>query len=132
MKEYLIDEKLEGIRLDKCVVSLDTDLSRETAQRLIEEGNISINDKKSKASYKVSIGDKISINKPEPKETNIVPQDIPIEILYEDEDIIVVNKPKGMVVHPANRESGWNTSECNYEYMQRLSIWNRWRDKTTE
>ena len=98
MKEYLIDEKLEGIRLDKCVVSLDTDLSRETAQRLIEEGNISINDKKSKASYKVSIGDKISINKPEPKETNIVPQDIPIEILYEDEDIIVVNKPKGLVV----------------------------------
>ena len=102
MKEYIINENLNGIRLDKCIVSLDAELSRETIQRLIKEENIFVNGKKCKASYKVSVGDKISINKPEPKKTNIIPQDIPIEVLYEDNDIIVVNKPKGMVVHPAN------------------------------
>ena len=102
MKDYVVKEDLNGIRLDKCIVSLDNEISRETAQRLIEEENILVNGKTSKASYKVVIGDKIRINKPEPKKTNIVPQDIPIEILYEDADIIVVNKPKGMVVHPAN------------------------------
>ena len=102
MIEYIVDEKLAGFRLDKCVASLDSEISREAVQRLIEEKNIFVNDKNQKASYKVSIGDKININKPSPKETNIVPQDIPIEILYEDSDIIVVNKPKGMVVHPAN------------------------------
>ncbi len=102
MNEYVVGEELNGIRLDKCIVSLDTEISRETAQRLIQEDNILVNGKKQKASYKVSVGDKISISKPKPKETNIKPQNIPVEVLYQDQDIIVVNKPKGMVVHPAN------------------------------
>lgn len=100
--EYNIDENLKGMRLDKCVVILDKDISRVTVQRLIEEENILVNGKKEKASYKVALGDTISINKPEAKEIVLEAQDIPIDILYEDNDIIVVNKPKGMVVHPAN------------------------------
>ena len=102
MKEYIVDENLAGTRLDKCIPILDKDISRMTVQRLIEEGNIKVNDKKSKSSYKVSIGDKICVEKPEAKEIDLKAQDIPLDILYEDEDIIVINKPKGMVVHPAN------------------------------
>ncbi len=100
--EYIICEKLAGIRLDKCVVTLDNEISRVTVQRLIDEENIIVNGKKEKASYKVNAGDKICINKPEAKEISIKAENIPLEILYEDTDIIVVNKPKGMVVHPAN------------------------------
>ena len=101
-KEYLIDESLDGMRIDKCIVTLDNNISRVTAQRLIDEQKCLVNGKKVKASYKVNLGDKVYIEKEEPKEVDIKPQDIPIDILYEDEDIIVVNKPKGMVVHPAN------------------------------
>lgn len=100
--EYIVNEELKGTRLDKCAVTLDKDISRVTVQRLIEEENILVNGKKEKPSYKVSLGDKISINKPEARETTIEAEDIPLDILYEDNDIIVVNKPKGMVVHPAN------------------------------
>jgi len=100
--EYIIDENLKGIRLDKCAVTLDKDISRVTVQRLIEEENILVNGRKEKPSYKVNLGDKIYINKPEAKEVSIKAENIPLDILYEDKDIIVVNKPKGMVVHPAN------------------------------
>lgn len=100
--EYVIDEKLLGMRLDKCIVTLDNEISRVTAQRLIEEKNISVNGKKEKPSYKVNLNDKILINKPEAKEISLEAEDIPLDVLYEDNDIIVVNKPKGMVVHPAN------------------------------
>ncbi len=101
-KEYNVDENLANTRLDKCIVILDKEISRVTVQRLIDEENILVNGKKEKASYKVNRGDKIYINKPEAKEISLKAENIPIEILYEDNDIIVVNKPKGMVVHPAN------------------------------
>lgn len=76
----------------------------------------------------MQLGDKIELVKQPPKKTDILPEDIPLEILYEDNDIIVVNKPKGMVVHPANRKSKWNSCECNYEYLQKYTFWNWWRD----
>ena len=101
MDKYVIESNLEGLRIDKATVELDKEISRVAVQRLIEEGNILVNDKKVKASYKVVSGDVISINKPEAKEINLKAEDIPLDIIYEDEDIIVVNKPKGMVVHPA-------------------------------
>ena len=101
MKEYVVEDNFAGTRLDKTVTELDKDISRVAAQRLIEEENILVNNKKAKASYKVNIGDKISIEKPEAKEISLEAEDIPLDILYEDNDIIVVNKPKGMVVHPA-------------------------------
>jgi len=104
-KEYIIDQSLARIRLDKCIVTLDNEISRVTVQRLIDEENILVNGKKEKASYKVNTNDIISINMPEAIEISLKAEDIPIEILYEDNDIIVVNKPKGMVVHPANGNS---------------------------
>jgi len=102
INEYIVNEKLDKMRIDKCVVHLDKEISRMAAQRLIEEENILVNGKRAKASYKVNIGDKIIINKPEVKNISLEAQNIPLEVLYEDNDIIVINKPKGMVVHPAN------------------------------
>ena len=93
---------LENVRLDAYISSKVTNLSRTNVQRLIEEGNILVNGQKKKISYKVQIGDNIEIKIPEAKETSIKAENIPVEVVYEDNDIIVVNKPKGMVVHPAN------------------------------
>lgn len=93
---------LENMRLDAYIASKKENISRTNIQRLIEEGSILVNGQKKKISYKVQIGDNIEINIPEAKETDIKAEDIPLEVVYEDSDIIVVNKPKGMVVHPAN------------------------------
>ncbi len=91
----------EKQRLDSYIAKENEDISRTMIKKLIEDGNILVNGKKQKTSYKVQNNDEIEINIPEAKEINLKAQDIPIEIIYEDNDIIVVNKPKGMVVHPA-------------------------------
>ena len=102
MDTYIVDEEKTNIRIDKAIGLIEDTLSRVAIQRLLDEGNILVNGKTTKASYKTKIGDEITIQKETPKKVDIIAQDIPIEILYEDEDIIVVNKPKGIVVHPAN------------------------------
>lgn len=94
------DENI-GKRIDTYLAA-NTEHSRANIQRLIENEKILVNGKKIKVSYKVQPNDEISIEDEEPKEIGLKAQDIPIDILYEDSDIIVVNKPKGMVVHPAN------------------------------
>lgn len=96
-----IEELDIGKRIDSFLAE-NTDFSRTNIQRLIENQKILVNGKKTKVSYKVQQNDKISIENEEPKEIALEAQDIPIDVLYEDSDIIVVNKPKGMVVHPAN------------------------------
>lgn len=100
MTEYKVNEC--GKRLDTYVSCISKEITRTAAQRLIEQGNILVNGKQQKVSYKVSIGDIITIEEIKAQEIELKAQDIPIEIIYEDNDIIVVNKPKGMVVHPAN------------------------------
>ena len=100
MKKYIVNES--GRRLDAYISSQDEEITRTSAQRLIEQGNILVNGNKQKVSYKVSNGDIITIEDVKPQEIELKAQEIPIEIIYEDSDIIVVNKPKGMVVHPAN------------------------------
>ncbi len=102
MKEYIVSQEEKGKRLDTYISSVDTDITRTSAQRLIEDGNILVNGKNAKVSYKIQENDKILVEIPEPKQIELKAQNIPIEIIYEDSDIIVVNKPKGMVVHPAN------------------------------
>ncbi len=102
MKEYIVSQEEKGKRLDTYIPSVDTDITRTSAQRLIEDGNILVNGKNAKVSYKIQENDKISVEIPKPKQIELKAQNIPIEIIYEDSDIIVVNKPKGMVVHPAN------------------------------
>ena len=101
MEELIVKENNQK-RLDSYVTDKLSKLSRTTAQRLIEEEKILVNGKKQKASYKPEEGDVISIEIPEAKDVELKAQDIPVPVVYEDNDIIVVNKPKGMVVHPAN------------------------------
>ena len=90
-------------RLDVYISSKDENMTRSSAQRQIINGNVFVNGKKiTKVAYKVSENDEIVVEKEEAKEIELKAQDIPIDVVYEDNDIIVVNKPKGMVVHPAN------------------------------
>ncbi len=101
MIKHIIAEIEEPKRIDT-YLSEKTEYSRTAIQRLIDEEKIKVNGKKEKTSYKVKQGDKIEIEEEPAKEIELKAQNIPLEILYEDNDIIVVNKPKGMVVHPAN------------------------------
>ena len=100
MDKIVVD--IDNMRLDAYISKINSNISRTMVQKLIQEGNVFVNGKEKKISYKVQVGDIIEMNIPKPQETNIKPENIPIEIVYEDTDIIVVNKPKGMVVHPAN------------------------------
>lgn len=93
-KEY------EGTRLD-VFMSECADFTRSAAQKLLEDGNVSVNGKLETKKYKIKTGDEVQVITPEPRVVDAMPQDIPIDIVYEDDDIIVVNKPQGMVVHPA-------------------------------
>ena len=100
-KEYVVEIKDNGLRLDKFISNCDENLSRMAIQRLIDEEKITVNDKIQKQSYRVQENDKIIVKIDEPKNIELKAQNIPVDILYEDNDIIVVNKPKGLVVHPA-------------------------------
>lgn len=100
MEELIVDQENKE-RIDKYIAKCLPDLSRVMVQKLIEEKQILVNEKSVKTSYTVQKGDKITITIPEAKETTLKPQDIPLDIVYEDDDILVVNKAKGMVVHPA-------------------------------
>ena len=96
---YIAD--IAGERLDAFVARICPDLTRSAAQRLIEEGAVTRNGKNAKKNDKLNIGDEISVTIPEPKEVDIVAKEMPLDIVYQDEDVLVINKPKGLVVHPA-------------------------------
>lgn len=97
----IVSDDFDDIRMDLCISSLLTDKSRTYIQKLIKEGNVLLNGKHVNPSIKVHADDEIVLNIPESRELNIKPENIPLDILYEDKDIIIVNKGKGMVVHPA-------------------------------
>lgn len=96
-----IDEDFDDIRVDKVLSSYLSDLSRTYIQKLIENGHVTLAGKTLKANFKVSAGQEIEVILPEPETLKVEPENIPLDILYEDSDVIVVNKPKNMVVHPA-------------------------------
>jgi 23S rRNA pseudouridine1911/1915/1917 synthase len=98
----IVTEELKNQRLDTYVASLDLDVSRSMAQKIIKQGNVLVNGKIEKESYKTKIGDQVEVKLEEPKETTLKAEDIDLDIIYEDDDIVVVNKEKGMVVHPGN------------------------------
>ncbi len=99
---FIAEAEDQGIRIDKWLVSQDEiDLSRSAVVKLIESGSVTVSGKKVQKSRILTAGDEISVEIPEPEELKIEPQDIPIEVVYEDDDLAIVNKPQGMVVHPA-------------------------------
>ena len=111
MRKIVVDELNIGERLDSYIAGKEEDLTRTAVKKLIEDGNIKVNNNIQKNSYKVRLNDIIEIDEPEVKDINIHAQNIPIEVVYEDSDIIVVNKPKGLVVHPAN--GNWDGTLVN-------------------
>ena len=99
--EFVVTDEYECLRIDKLISELVDSLSRSFIKKLIDDDKVTCNDKKVKASYQVSEGDKIELEIPPLQIPEIVPEDIPLDILYEDNDVLIVNKPKDMVVHPA-------------------------------
>lgn len=97
---FVITEETEGERIDKVLNQLIDSLSRSYIQKLLSEGKVTVNEKSCKANYKLKADDKVQLLLPPAITPDIEPEDIPLDILYEDDELIVVNKPKGMVVHP--------------------------------
>ncbi len=101
MSRLYVTEESEGDRIDRFLAEKCEDLSRSFLQKLLKSGQVFVNGKTVKASYRVMEGDEAVFEVPDAIEPEILPENIPLDILYEDQDVIVVNKPKGMVVHPA-------------------------------
>ena len=99
MSDYVITDQTG--RIDKVLTSLEPEITRSQLKNLINDGHVTVNGQPVKPKYKVQAGDKISLVKPEPQSLELTPENIPLDIVYEDDDVIVVNKPQGMVVHPA-------------------------------
>ena len=99
--KFQVEDEWEGIRIDKFLSGNLDFLSRSYLQKMIQEQRVTVNGKTVKANYMLRPDEEVEFHLPESVEPEILPQEIPLEVLYEDEDVIVVNKPKGMVVHPA-------------------------------
>jgi len=124
MQEYQfqITEELEGERLDKALSLLIETLSRSYVSKLIKEDKVFVNGKPAKSSYNLKADDEVVFELPPSQEPNIVAENIPLNVLYEDKDVIVVNKPKGMVVHPAaGHYSGTLVNALTYHCGHELS-----------
>ena len=119
---FIIDDTAEGQRLDKWLAGTDMELTRTGVQSLMEKGAVTVNGKAAAKNYKCKKGDNIRVVIPQPQVLSLEPENIPIEIVYEDECIMVVNKPKGMVVHPApGNYSGTLVNAIMYHCRGRLS-----------
>jgi 23S rRNA pseudouridine1911/1915/1917 synthase len=101
LSTIIVEDDKNNLRLDLFLSELLENMSRSQIQKLIDENHITVNDKNIKSNYKIKAKDKINIEIPKPKALEIEAEDIDIEILYEDEDLAIINKPQGMVVHPA-------------------------------
>lgn len=122
MFRFEITEELEDERIDKCLSALIDSLSRSYIQKMIKDNAVTVNGAAVRGSYRVRPEDVISFELPEAVEPDIEPENIPLDILYEDDDVIVVNKPKGMVVHPAaGHYSGTLVNALMYHCKSRLS-----------
>ena len=95
-----IDSAMTG-RIDKELAHHLTDISRSQLQKWIEDGNVTVNGEKVKPKYKLAVGDRVVVQPEKPQKIDLEPENIPLDIVYEDDDVIVINKPQGMVVHPA-------------------------------
>ena len=116
------DGLTDGLRIDKFLADTCEDLSRSYIQKLISDGLVSVNGKPVKASFKVEDGDDIVFTVPDTIIPDILPENIPLDVVFEDEDIIIVNKPKGMVVHPASGNySGTLVNALMYHCAGQLS-----------
>ena len=98
---YEVPDELDGLRLDRCIAALNDDWTRSRARKLIDGGHVSLGGSASKASNVVHTGDIVTIDEPDPQPLESAPEDIPLDVVYEDSELLVVNKATGMVIHPA-------------------------------
>lgn len=120
--QFVVEEEQSGERIDKFLSETLPELSRSYIQKLIKDNQVTANEKVVKANYKLNAGDVLYLEEPELKEPDILPENIPLKILYEDADFLVVNKPKGMVVHPsAGHYSGTLVNALMYHCKDELS-----------
>ena len=123
IKKYIVTEEDVDVRLDKLLTTLNETYSRQQIQSWIKERLVTVNDQYVKSNYKCKLGDTIKWEIPEKEELEIRAENIPLNILYEDEHIIVVNKPKGMLVHPTQTEtSGTLVNALMYHCKQLTNI----------
>ncbi len=102
MNKFIVSNEYNGYRLDKFLSSILPDFSRTHIAKIVDEGEVFVNGKAAKSSLKLKENDEVSLTVPENKELEINKEDIPLDIVYEDKDILIINKPQGMVVHPSN------------------------------
>ena len=121
--EFEVKSRIEGKRIDAYLASRFTDYSRQVLQKVIDAEGVRVNGRIVKASYRVRPGDMISIHLPELPKTRPEPEDLPLEVVYDDEHLTVVNKPAGMVTSTLRGETArvrWSTQSCNFHF-DRLS-----------
>ena len=99
---FTVPEELDGSRLDRCVTALHGEWSRARVRRLIDSGHVLVNGESAKPATTVVTGDRISVDEPPPQPLDLAAEDIPLDILYEDHDLLVLDKPAGLVIHPAS------------------------------
>lgn len=122
MKKIIITAQESGERIDALLARSLENMTRSSAQRLLEGGMVTLGGNPVKKNYKTVSGDSFEIILPDARETELVPEDIPLDIVYEDDDVIVVNKPRGMVVHPApGHSSGTLVNALMYHCGESLS-----------
>lgn len=121
---YTVSEEFHGKRLDAVIASLDNENSRSTLQAFIEQGLVSVDGEiKKKGNFKVSLGQVIEICPPEPESLDAKPQDLPLDVIYEDDDLLVINKPAGIVVHPgAGCKDGTVMNAMLFHYPQTATL----------
>lgn len=122
MREFSVTALQAGTRIDKFLSDELPDMSRSFIQKLIKDSNVLVNGKPVKSNFKLNTNDLIVIHEPELKDPDIIPENIPLDILFEDDDLLIVNKPKGMVVHPAaGHYSGTLVNAVMYHCKENLS-----------
>ncbi len=127
LKVYNLVVDKPGTRLDKYVSEHYPELSRTQTQKLINDGHIRVNDRTAKVGIKLSIGDKLTISLPPPTPSSLQPEAIPLNIIYEDDDLLVVDKPAGLTVHPAPGHPNHTLANAILSHLSRLPDSDDWR-----
>jgi 23S rRNA pseudouridine1911/1915/1917 synthase len=108
---FTVPDDLAGSRLDRCIAALHADWSRSRVRRLIDDGRVLLNGEPARPSAEVGTGDRIVVDEPPPQPLEVEPEEIPLDIIHEDEHLLVVNKPAGLVIHPAS--GNWSGTLVN-------------------
>ena len=128
--KFVADTERSGVRIDRYLADVCPDFSRSYLQKLLKEQMVSVNGKAVRANYKTQTGDEIMLQVPDMQTPDIQPEDIALDILYEDEWLLVVNKPKDMVVHPSAGHMEGTAGKCGYGTLRGAPFWDQWRFKT--